>query len=636
MALKDTEEKLYDPTSDIDKREHSKSVFDLENSQFKSGNFLESKSWWERFQINWLTEDRRKAVYATSIVLGVIVAGVLVFFVLNKLKQTAFSEKNVIITVEGMTSTDSAREVEYVIKCKNKNRVALKKTEFILNHSENFYPNESESLKKINARSSRLEIGDIKSFGSKEIKISGKFYASENYTVYLQPVLKYEPSNFSSFFESSAQLGVKITNSPVDLVINAPREGIDESTIEYEINYENRGGQNLSSLNLRLEYPDGFIFQSAVPNPVSGDNTWHIGDLSTGAKGSVKIKGRLDGEQYDVKLIRATIFKNENNNSEIIYAKSEGVTKMVVPPLAVSHKINGKNSGNVNLGDNLNFVITYSNRGDIGLKDIIIKLKIDSQLIDYENLDLESGAYNSTNKDITWKAADIANLQKLEPGNGGEIKLKIPLKEKVDISSGNDKNFSIESIVTIDSSDVAFHSLGNSKNISNTIVSKLNSRVILDSGIYFQDDDIENHGPIPQKVGEETTYAVSWKITNVSNDISDVVVSAFLPTGVSWKDFIVPKDENITFNQRTNEIIWKIDKLESGTGILSGQRSVKFKIGLTPEINQVRESVSLLYKTKLTGKDDFTGNVVDVVIENSALNLGEFTIDHVRGNLIVK
>jgi hypothetical protein len=158
----------------------------------------------------------------------------------------------------------------------------------------------------------------------------------------------------------------------------------------------------------------------------------------------------------------------------------------------------------------------------------------------------------------------------------------------------------------------------------------------LDSGIYFEDNDIKNSGPLPQKVGEETTYTVVWKITNVSNSISDVAVSAFLPTWVLWKNVIVPKDEDIIFNERTHEIIWKIKNIENGTGILSPAREVKFQIGLIPEINQLNESVNLLYKTKLTGKDTFTGNNTEVVVANSDLRLGEFTAEHIRGNLIVR
>ncbi len=335
-------------------------------------------------------------------------------------------------------------------------------------------------------------------------------------------------------------------------------------------------------------------------------------------------------------MIKAVIYKNEVNNAEIVYGKAEGVTKIVVPPLAVSHKLNGKNSANVNLGDSLNYVINYSNRGDIGLKDVVVKLKIDSPVINYEKLDLREGAYNSKSKDITWKASDIPQLQKLEPGNVGQIELTIPLKQRLEISSFEQKNFIIESVATIDSSDVAFQSLGNSKNISNTIVAKLNSKIILESRVYFKDGDIENFGPIPQKVGEETTYTVEWKVANVSNNISDVKVSAFLPTWINWKGLVVPEDKKVSFNERTHEIIWEIGQMQNGKGILNEPEMVKFQIGLVPEVNQVGEVVKLIYETKVTGRDDFTQDSFNWKTGDNNINLEEFANSQIYGNFITK
>ena len=80
MSLRDTEEKLYDPNSEIEKREHSKSAFDFESAGGQPGVFIESKSWWETFKMRWLTDDRRKAIYVSSIILGFIIFLILVFF----------------------------------------------------------------------------------------------------------------------------------------------------------------------------------------------------------------------------------------------------------------------------------------------------------------------------------------------------------------------------------------------------------------------------------------------------------------------------------------------------------------------------------------------------------------------------
>lgn len=636
MSLKDVEDKLYDPNSDLESREHSKSIFDADGETKVEGKFEEKKTNWENFSSRWLDDQKRLAIYVSAVVLGVIVFGILLIFAIGKFKESAFSEKNVTVSVEGPISIDSAKEAKYIIRYKNKNRVSLKNADLILNHSENFYPDETNELKKVTDRSSRLKIDEIGPFGGGKIEISGKFYASENYLVYLQPVLKYQPSNFSSYFEATSQTGVKITSSPMNLTINAPREALDESSVEYEFFYENKGSQNLDNLNLKLEYSEGFTFQSGIPAPVSGENIWHIGDLKVGESGKIKVKGQVDGEQYDTKLIKAVIYKNEVNNAEIVYGKAEGVTKIVVPPLAVSHKLNGKNSANVNLGDSLNYVINYSNRGDIGLKDVVVKLKIDSPVINYEKLDLREGAYNSKSKDITWKASDISQLQKLEPGNVGQIELTIPLKQRLEISSFEQKNFIIESVATIDSSDVAFQSLGNSKNISNTIVAKLNSKIILESRVYFKDGDIENFGPIPQKVGEETTYTVEWKVANVSNNISDVKVSAFLPTWINWKGLVVPEDKKVSFNERTHEIIWEIGQMQNGKGILNEPEMVKFQIGLVPEVNQVGEVVKLIYETKVTGRDDFTQDSFNWKTGDNNINLEEFANSQIYGNFITK
>lgn len=614
MSLKDTEDQLYKPDSNIENREHSKSEFDL-NAGSEQAIFIEKKTWWENFRNNWLDNDRKMAIYVGAIVLGSIVLFSLIYVGVVKFKSTAFSENRVTVTVEGPDVVGSAQDAKYIIKYKNSNRVSLENAEINFNHSENFYPQASEGIKIENDRNIKINIGKVRALSSGEIEISGKFYAAENYMVYLQPTLRYKAQNFNSFFESSSQLGVRISNSPIELIVKTPKEAVDESTIEYEISYENKGGVDLNNLNLRLEYSDGVIFQEGVPRPVSGDNLWYLGNLNKGAKGSIKIKSKMDGQQYDTKLVKASIYKNENNGSEVVYGKAESMIKIVVSPLAIDLKINGKNSLNTNVGDDLDFVITYANRGDIGLKDVIVKLKIDSPIINYEKVNFSEGSYDSDSRSFIWKVSDDRELKRLEPGNGGQIKIGIPIKEKIDIKSADDKNFVIEAVATIDSSDVAYHSLGNSKNISSTVLAKLNSKVIFENLLKHEDNDIKNYGPNPWVVGEETTSTVVWRITNLTNNVSGMKLHAIIPTWVKWKGTIFPQSENITFNERTNEIVWDIGNMENGKGILSSPREVKFLIGVTPEVNQANNDLIIKQVVTITGKDDFTGENIELIFD---------------------
>ncbi|EKE21806.1 MAG: hypothetical protein ACD_7C00124G0002 [uncultured bacterium] len=613
MSIKDTEKKLYDSSdSDIERRGHSESEFDLEKSNENKIHFVEKKSNWEETRANWLDNDKKTAIYLGAIILGIVIIFALGYIGITKFKQTAFSENKVNIIVEGPETADSARNTRYIIKYKNSNRISLENVEINLNHSENFYPQENENIKIENDRNVKISLGKIKAFASGEIEISGKFYAAENYMVYLQPTLKYKPQNFNSFFEATSQFGVRITSSPVELAIKTPQEALDESVVEYEISYENKEGVNLANLNLKLEYSEGLIFQNSMPTPISGNNVWYVGDLDVGARGSIKIKSKVDGQQYDVKLIKAIIYSNENGGEEIVYGKSEEVIKVVVPPLAIDLKVNGKNAVNINLGRSLNYKITYANRGNIGFKDVVIKLKIDSPAIDYTKIGLERGAYNSTTKDFTWKVSDLKHLSRLEPGDGGQIDLEIPLKEDLAIVNPEDKNYIIEALATIDSSDVAYHSLGNSKNITSAVLSKLNSKIIFENLINYEDNDIKNYGPVPAKHGEETTYAVNWKIKNVSNAVSDFKVYAVIPTWLKWKGVVFPQGEDITFNERTNEITWNIGNLENGVGFLSSPREIKFQLGVVPEANQNERDLRIKQEIKITGKDTFTNEDIEI------------------------
>jgi len=611
MSLNKIEKDLYNSKSDIEKREHGKSTFNIDenvNADEKDKKFGEEKKDWDNSKNSGIDENRKRVMTIGGIVLGIILFISVSTVVVVKIKQSAFSQSKVLVSVEGNTEAKSGQETSYIIKYENNNRVALKDVEIILNHSENFYPNEIGRLIRNSDRNSKIIIGDLKAKTKGDIKVTGKFYAAENYTVYLQPVLTYRPSNSSSEFRTESQLGVKITTSPITLEINAPKEALDESTAEYKIVYRNTGTIPFDSLNLRLEYSDGFIFQGADPYPVEGNNTWHIGKLNSGEEKTITMQGKIEGNQFDVKSIKATLFRNESGQREVVFGKVEELTKVVVPPLAISHKINNQNFLNINLGDTLNCEVSYANNGSIALRDIIVKLKIDSPVVNYADLSLDVGAYNNDTKTITWKASDIAQLKNLEPGKSGVIRFYIPIKEKINIDSNFDENFVMESIVSIDSSDEAFHSLGASKNISNKVISKLNSKVILEQQAFFNDVVIENSGSIPPKVGEETSYAIHWKIANVSNDISDVKVNAYLPTWVKWKGKVFPDGKNIEFNKRTHEIVWNVGDLENGTGILNEPREIVFQISILPEVNQIKKDIPIITKTILTAKDNFTLN----------------------------
>ncbi len=608
MSLEKTKKDLYQDKSKIENRGYTKSEFDLDSSLEKENKdkYTSIKNDWEKKKTFGIDASKRKALIIGALAGGIIIMVALAIFVVNRISKSAFSEERVKISIVGDDKINSAQEAKFIIKYENNNRVSLNDAEIIIEHSENFRPAKNEQVIQFTDKKSRVKLGKIKAHSEGEIELAGKFYAPENYTVYMKTTFRYKPSNFNSFFQSDAQTSVVVKTSPIDLRIVAPAEAFDGSMAEYSIYCENNGQTDFSNLILELDYPKGFEFRGADPYPISGDKIWRIENLRAGEKREIKLSGELTGKEFDTRVMLAMIFTENGDNKKILYNQTDEVTKIVSSPLNIKHTINDKTSLSVNLGSQLKYKIVYRNKGQVGLRDIIVRLKVDSPVLDLSRLNLASGAYDSQKKIITWRAGDIPQLKNLNPGESGQIIFSIPVKKKIEITDDENKNFTIESVASIDSSDIAYHSMGVSQAVSDKIVAKLNSKIILESKVFYNDTEIKNSGPIPPQVGKETTYTIHWLVSNVSNDISNTIVRTHLPSGVKWKNKFLPADEKVKFNERTNELVWEIGNLKNGIGILNYPKEISFQIGATPAENNVGKELILTRDIILTARDVFT------------------------------
>lgn len=604
MSLDNLNKKVNNPDELIDNSEvYGEKKLPAENK------FIAGDGKWKRTG-GWLDEGTLKIIKITAMIFAGFFVLAAIAYGVFRYSQTAFSEERVLVEIEGSADINSSELVKYKIKYRNDNRAELENAELVISYPENFKPEGNSNFQTQGESNSVVNVGKIKSHGEGYAEISGRFYAPVDYTLLMKASLKYTPSNFNSQFQSGTQKGLSVKTSPVAISISAPMEILSESKISYVIGYQNTSSISFDDLKLEVGFPKGFEIQNSEVSIFKENSVWNVGRLEAGQKGEIKIEGIIQGVRGDVKSINVTIGQFRQDKELLVFDKREAVSKIVALPLSISQTINEQKSLNINPGENLNYRLNYRNDGDVGLRDLIITMKIDSPVLDFSKLNLSGGgSYDAEKKEITWKAADVSQLAKLDPGQGGSVSFSIPVKDKIEIKGKEDKNFSIESIAKIDSPDVAYPAIGVNESASRALV-KVNSKIILETTGYYKDANIATSGPIPPEVGKETEYIIHWSITNISNDIDDVSVSAFLPTGVKWKNEIYSKSEDVKYNERTNEIVWNPGKIENGTGILGEVRSVSFKVSIVPQINQEGKTVVLLGKTTLRAKDLFTGEEV--------------------------
>ena len=623
MPLNDLNKELYNYNSKIiPTRTHEKSQFGFDKAVLEQPSPFDEQQEWNKPQKGF-SPKQKKILWAVISVTLIIIFAVGGYFALKWWQKNAFHQDRVLIYFEGPKEVDSTHLTKYIIHYKNDNRVTLKGAEITLVYSGNFEPIDNVNLKYLSPNSSKIFVGDIKPKSEETVELSGIFYAPKDFPVNLHASLNFVPSNSEKSLSVENQIGINITAAPVLLSITAPKETIGGYDMEYLIDYKNLDIKRMNNMQIRVDFPQGFRFSNAQPIASENNSYWYIGNLEPQQGGKITIRGQLRGSSDDQKSITVSIGHVGSDGNFVFFDKQEYTTNMVSPVLSINQTLNDKNSDVINYGETLSFVINYKNNGATGLRDAIIRAQIEGKILDFSKLKVEKGSFDGKTGIITWKASDVPALQNIDSQVSGSVYFSVPVKSMIPVEKNTDKNFTVSSVATIDSPDIPVPN--NSKKIigSDKLELKLASKVIFNVRGYYNDSKIKNSGPMPMKVGSSTTFTLHWLIDNISNDISDAKVVSSLPSGISWTGKIYPENENIAYNERTNQITWNPGDIAAGTGVLTPQREVMFQVRVTPQSNQAGEPIVLLNESVFSATDDFTNQNITLNKENKDTQLYE-------------
>ena len=598
MGLQDLNENLYD-------RDFNKKSIDTQygNQSDAGTKDFQSQAWGEKAIPSIQTIDesihkKRKRILIALGVAGIVVLVLGAFFVRNML----FADTKVSLVIDGPKSVASAESVTFSLQYSNDNWVALHDAEIILSYPDNFRP-DAEKDWDVAGKRVIIPLGDISSRSTARVNVTGKFFGSKGDLLYLDAVLRYSPSQMSEVFSHDTRFGVEISTSPIGLEMSSPRMVATGDTVEYLIDYENQSDEEFSNVRIKAEYPDSFRFVSADPTPSEGDTVWYVGDLLGKTRGKIRVTGTLSGERDEAKLVKFSIGYLQGNGDFLAYNTVEQLTKITASPLAVTQSVNGSRDVTTTLGSLLTYKIAYKNEGNIGFRDAIVTFDFDTSVLDFSRIQKQNGYFDAEKNRLIWRASDIEALAVLDPGESGEITFSIPVVTEVSNVPG--KHFGIRTVAKVDSPDVPTPAGSNKIIASNMLNVRLNSAIdFVVKGRYY-DASVENSGPIPPKVGMQTTYVLTLKLTSSFNDLSAAKVVASLPSGVRFTGKISPDSETVTFNSRTNELVWEIGNFSAGAQ--EANREVSVQVSVIPEPSDVDKEVRLMNRAIFSARDTFTG-----------------------------
>jgi hypothetical protein len=601
MGLQDLNENLYE-------RDFEKQKIDtrFEGQVDGSAKDFQSQAWAEKTTPSVEAVDdslhkKRKWILIALGVVGMIALVASAFFV----RKMLFSDTNVTLVLDGPKSVASAESVTFSLQYANDNWVALHSAEIAISYPKNFRPDTKEGWIVADTRIV-VPVGDIASRSTARVDVTGKFFGSKGESSYLDATLRYSPSQMSEIFSYDTRYGVVISTSPISLEMSAPKMAATGDTVEYLIDYENQGTEEFPNIRIKLEYPDSFQFTSADPVSSEGNTTWYVGDLAGKMRGKIRVSGILTGQRGEVKPVKASIGYFQGNGDFLSYSTISQLTRIDASPLSIDQLVNDSRIVTTTLGSMLTYRISYKNEGNIGFRDAIITLDFDTSILDFSRMQKQSGYFDAVKKQMIWQASDIPTLDVLDPGESGEIVFSVPVFTELSNISG--KHLGIRTTAKIDSPDVPTPAGSNKIIASSALNVQLSSAIDLTVKGRYYGASVENSGPIPPKVGVQTTYGLTFKLTNSLNDLSGARVVASLPSGVRFTGKFSPESETVTFNDRTNELVWEIGNFSAGSQEAS--REVTVQVAVIPGPSDVDKEIRLMNRAIFFAKDTFTGGEV--------------------------
>jgi len=546
-------------------------------------------------------------ILVTSIIFFLVALGIGTFLVFKG--ENIVSAKNVDISINGPVSVAGGEPVSFEIQVSNSNNIKLETVDLAVD----FPPGTSDaedSQKEL--KDFRQLIDDIAPGGVGQKTIKAILYGEENTKKEIKVLVEYRVKGSNAVFQKEKTFDVLISSSPLSVSVSSYKEVNSNQEFELTVNVNSNSKEVIKNLLLKAVYPFGFTYISSDVQPVSDNTTWRIGDIPPGGKKTIKIKGKLEGQDEESRVFRFATGAYKSTNDKVIgteYISGTQEVSIKKPFMTVGVTVDSDDSNNdhiANFNKALRVDVTYFNNLQTAIIDGEVSVKISGSAYDKSSVSSDDGLYRSLNNEIVWNSITTKNLSNIEAGGSGKVSFSI---------TPRDMSSSQKAITNPDLKfDVSISGKRNSEsNVPEKIVSTARRNVKVSSDIAFGGQVLRSSGPftntgsVPPKADQLTTYTVVWTIDNTVNSANSIEVRSSLPPYVKWMDKISPNDEDISYDSVRGEIIWNAGSIGTNTAGTNKRKQVSFQVGLNPSVTQIGSSPILVEQSYLTAIDDFTG-----------------------------
>ncbi len=571
-----------------------------------------------------------------SVIFFILTIGIGAYFVFNGVN--VISANNIDISISAPTNISGGDPLTLNIQVSNKNNITLENVDLSVDFPAGTV-DPSDSSKEL--KEFRETMTDIPPGGIGQKTVNAILYGEENSKKEITVNVTYNIKGSNAIFKKQKTYDILINSSPISLSVSSYKEIISGQEFNFDVKLSSNSNEVIKNLLLKASLPFGFTYTSNDIKPVGNTLVWRIGDIPSKGEKIIHFKGKLEGQDDEVKVFNFTAgaesVRDKNTiGTEYITTNQEiSIKKPFITATIILNEDNGNGEyiGVFNIP--IRARVSWFNNLSTSVTDAEIHIKLSGTAFDKVSVSPEQGLYKSADNEIIWNKITTPDLGTIGAGESGNVYFSITPR---DFSSPSklvpNPNMSINLDISgkrLSESNVPENVLSSSNRVIKISSNPSLAAVITRSSPYFV-----NTGPIPPQAEKQTTYTVTWTVDNTSSAVMGAEVDSSLPAYVKWVGAINPTDENIKYNSGNGQIVWKVGNVDTYTSLNSTKRQVSFQIIYEPSITDVGKSPVLVNESVFTAQDQFTGQMLKDTEEPLTTDFGKDPTFKAGDNIVVK
>lgn len=520
------------------------------------------------------------------------------------------SSNNVEIAVTGPVSVSGGEPLSLDIAVTNQNNADLDTADLVIDYPDGTteVDNTTVALKRY-----REAFGTVNKGATATKKVRAILFGQEGDTKNLVISVEYHVKGSNALFSKKKPYNVAISSAPITMTVQSVKELNADQEVEFAVSVVSNASGVLRNLSLAAEYPFGFTFTGADPKPSWSNSYWQLGDLKPGVRRIVKVRGTVAGQDNEDRTFRFSVGTENPTNENVIGTNFLTATQKVTlrkPFIGAALAFDGDTSDTyvVKPGKAVRADLTLTNNISVKITDVRVSVKPTGSIFNPNSVSVTRGFYRSSDNMILWDQTLLPDLAVFDPDD--TTTLSFSFGTVPEEATRSVKNPEMQLSVTVIGKRLSDAGLSESvtSTVSKTV--RVASSLGLSARVLYFSGPLTNTGPIPPRVNVDTSYTIVWSLTNGSSDLSNVKVSATLPSYMKWLAVSVPASEKVTYNPIGGQILWDVGDLKAGTGFSGSPREASFQVSLVPSSSQVGSTPVLVSDTVAQGDDGFAGLTV--------------------------